>query len=197
MRKLGLSQLLFVILLLPLLALAVFAGILVNDSWNSYREVQRLAVLQRLASAANNFAMFGMPGEGRASYPFMASGAEDLRAKLVEQRKVTDRAFAELKQAAADAALTDPVVTDLLRKIETRMTSMLPGLRQKVDARTASRPEMTAFLQPNTAAGIDLVARLSSFPELRPISNHVLALQAAMQMADGGLIEGGRGEIAF
>src|SRR5262245_43709828 len=117
MRKLGLSQLLFVILLLPLLALAVFAGILVNDSWNNYREVQRLALLQRLASATANFAMVAMPGEGRATYPFLGSGSEETRAKMVEQRKVTDRIFAELKEAAAEAALDDPQVRELLQKI--------------------------------------------------------------------------------
>jgi methyl-accepting chemotaxis protein len=77
------------------------------------------------------------------------------------------------------------------------VTSILPGLRQKVEARSATRQEMSGFLQPNTAAGIDIVARLSSFAEIRPIVRHVLALQAAMQMADGGLIEGGRGDIAF
>jgi hypothetical protein len=173
MRKLGLSQLLFVILLVPLLALLAFAGILINDSWNSYRDVQRVAVLQRLVSASVNFAMFAMPGEGRSSYPYMASGADDLRAKMTEQRKVTDRLFDELKQAAAAAALADPQVTESLQKIEQRMTTVLPGLRQKIDARTATRPEMTAFLQPNTAAGIDIVARLASFPEIRPISGHI------------------------
>ena len=67
MRKLGLSHLLFVILLLPLLALTVFAGILVNQSWTGYREVQRVAALQRLVSATTQFAMLAMPGEGRAT----------------------------------------------------------------------------------------------------------------------------------
>jgi len=197
MRKLGLSQLLFLILLVPLLALLAFAGILVNDSWNTYREVERVAALQRLVSATVNFAMAAMPGEGRASYPYMASGSEELRARLADQRKVTDRLFAEFREAAATAAVTDPQVNELAQQIATRMATVLPALRQKVDARTATRPEMTAFLQPNTAAGNDIIARLSSFPQLRPISSHILALQAAMQVADGGLIEGGRGEIAF
>src|SRR5262245_2598960 len=197
MRKLGLSQLLFVILLVPLLALLAFAGILVNDSLNSYREIQRVVVLQRLVSASVNFAMFAMPGEGRATYPWMITGTEELRAKLAEARKETDRYFADLKEAAAAANLNDPAVRDIMQKVDTRMTTVLPGLRQKADAKTLSRPEMSGFLQPNTAAGIDIVARMASFPEIRPIANHILALQAAMQMADGGLILGGRGEIAF
>src|SRR5262249_14846726 len=163
----------------------------------NYRQVERVAMLQRLVSATVNFAMAAMPGEGRASYPYLGSGSEEARARLAEQRKVTDRLFAEFKEAAAEATLADSQVNALVQQVETRMTTVLPGLRQKVDARTATRPEMTAFLQPNTAAGNDIIARLSSFPELRPISSHILALQAAMQVADGGLIEGGRGEIAF
>src|SRR5262249_21313476 len=196
MRKLGLGRLLLLILLLPLLALAGFAGVLVDESRTSYQEMQRVAALQRLVSATHHFSMVAMPGEGFASYPYIASGSEELRAKLMEQRKVTDRAFADLKEMVAAAGLTDQKVLDLVRGIETRMGN-LAAARQKVDARTMTRPEMTGVLQPNTAAGIDIIGRVAGYSEAGRIARHILALQAAMQMTDGSLIEGGRGDIAF
>jgi methyl-accepting chemotaxis protein len=196
MRKLGLRLLLSLILIFPLIALAGFAAILVADSWSSYREVERVAAVQRLVSATTYLAMTAMPGEGRATYPYLASGTAELRAKLDEQRQVTDRAFTSFKEAAAGSGLTDQKLLDLVRHLETRMGG-IGAIRQEVDARTMTRPKMSGFLQPNTAAGIDIIGRIAGLPETDRIRSHVIALQAALQMADGGLIESGRGEIAF
>jgi methyl-accepting chemotaxis protein len=196
MRKLGLRLLLSLILIFPLVALAGFAAILVGDSWTGYREVERLSAVQRLVSATTYLAMTAMPSEGRATYPYLISGTAELRAKLDEQRQVTDRAFAAFKDAAAQSGLADQKLLDLVRHLETRMGG-IAAIRQKVDARTMTRPEMSSFLQPNTAAGIDIIGRIAGLPETDRIRAHVMALQAALQMGDGGLIESGRGEIAF
>jgi methyl-accepting chemotaxis protein len=196
MRMLGLRLLLSLILIFPLMALAGFAAILVGDSWTAYREVERVSAVQRLVSATTYLAMTAMPGEGRATYPYLASGTAELRAKLGEQRQVTDRAFASFKDAAAQSGLTDQKLLDLVRHLETRMAG-IGDIRQKVDSRTMTRPEMSRFLQPNTAAGIDIIGRIAGLHETDRIRAHVIALQAALQMADGGLIESGRGEIAF
>jgi methyl-accepting chemotaxis protein len=196
MRKLGLRLLLSLILIVPLIALAGFAAILVGDSWTSYREIERLSAIQRFVSATTHLAMTAMPGEGRATYPYLASGTAELRAKLEEQRKVTDRSFASFKEAAAQSGLADQKLLDLVRHLETRMAG-IAAIRQRVDARTITRPEMSSFLQPNTAACIDIIGRIAGMPETDRIRAHVVALQAALQTADGGLIESGRGEIAF
>src|SRR5262245_33396125 len=196
MRKLGLRLLLSLTLVFPLMALAGFAAILVVDSWTAYREVERVSAIQRFVSAATDLAMTAMPGEGRATYPWLASPTPELRTKLEEQRKVTDRAFASFKDAAAESAPTDQKLLDLIRHLETRMAG-IGAIRQEVDARTMTRPRMSGFLQPNTAACIDIIGRIAGLPETDRIRTHVVAIQAALQTADGGLIESGRGEIAF
>src|SRR5215510_5861800 len=196
MHKLGLSRLLSLVLILPLLALAGFAWVLLNQSWTAYREIKRVAALQHVVSASAKLAMTAMPGEGRTTYPYLASGAPDAHERLVEQRKVTDRIYADFKAAIAESGISDSKLRDSVRFIETAMAS-IGAIRQRVDARTISRPDLSKFLQPNTAASIDIIGRMAGFPEISRIAGHVLALQAALQRADGGLIEAGRGEIAF
>ncbi|HKA70358.1 MAG TPA: methyl-accepting chemotaxis protein [Xanthobacteraceae bacterium] len=196
MHKLGLSRLFSLVLILPLLALAGFAWVLLNQSWTAYREIKRVAALQHVVSASAKLAMTAMPGEGRTTYPYLASGAPDAHERLVEQRKVTDRIYADFKAAIAESGISDPKLRDSARFIETAMAS-IGAIRQRVDARTISRPDLSKFLQPNTAASIDIIGRMAGFPEISRIAGHVLALQAALQRADGGLIEAGRGEIAF
>src|SRR5215813_14067607 len=196
MHKLGLSRLFSLVLILPLLALAGFAWVLLKQSWTAYREIEHVAALQHVVSASAKLAMTAMPGEGRATYPYLASGAPDVHARLVEQRKVTDRIYADFKAAIAESGISDPKLRESVRFIETAMAG-IGAMRQRADARTISRPDLSKFLQPNTAASIDIIGRMAGFPEISRIAGHVLALQAALQRADGGLIEAGRGEIAF
>ena len=196
MSKLGLGHLLRLLVLVPLLALAALGGVLVLQSLGEYREVQRVASLQRLVSAATYLAMTSVASEGRATYAYWAAPTDEARNKLNEQRQATDRGFAAFRQAAAEAGLTDAKAAELVRTIETRMNG-LGDIRQKADARSISRVEMGAFLQPTTASAIDLVGRLAGTTGKAEITRLILALQATLQMSDGSLIEGGRGEIAF
>src|SRR5262245_48710109 len=136
MHKLGLSRLFSLVLILPLLALAGFAWVLLNQSWTAYREIKRVAALQHIVSASAKLAMTAMPGEGRTTYPYLASGAPDAHERLVEQRKVTDRIYADFK---AESGISDPKLRDSVRFIETAMAS-IGAIRQRVDARTISRP---------------------------------------------------------
>jgi methyl-accepting chemotaxis protein len=195
MRDIKLSRLLNLVALLPLLLAATFGGILDLSSLSAFRDIERDQALQRLASAATAFGM-SLPGESYASYPFIASGADDLRAKVLERRKATDQAYAALKEAYAAAGITDPKIIQLDREIDERM-AQFSTFRQKVDARTLQRAEGTAILQPTTARGIDIIGRLASLTKHRRVSRRILALYATLQMSDGILIEGGRGEIAF
>src|SRR5262249_20316937 len=179
MHKLGLSRLFSVVLILPLLALAGFAWVLLNQSWTAYREIERVAALQHVVSASAKLAMTAMPGEGRATYPYLASGAPDAHARLVEQRKVTDRIYADFTAAIAESGISHPKLRESVRFIETAMAG-IGAMRQRVDARTISRPDLSRFLQANTAASIHIIGRTAGLPEISPIALHVLALPAAL-----------------
>jgi methyl-accepting chemotaxis protein len=195
MRNIKLSRLLNLVALVPLFVAAGFGAILVYDSLSAYRGMEREQSLQRLASATARLGM-GLPRESFASYPFVASGAEDLRAKVLEQRQATDQAYAAFKEAVVAANVDDAKVVQLVREINERIVQ-LPTFRQKVDARTLQRAEGTAIMQPMTARTIDTVSRLGSLTKEPRVSRRILALHAMLQMTDGTLIEGGRGETAF
>src|SRR5215470_16497674 len=195
MRDIKLSRLLNLVALLPLLVAATFGSILDYRSLSALRDIERDQALQRLASAASAFGT-SLPRESYASYPFIASGADDLRAKVLEQRKATDQAYLAFKDVFAAADVTDAKVVQLAREIDERM-AQFSTFRQKVDARTLQRAEGTATLQPTTARAIDIIGRLGSLTKDLRVGRRILALYAALQINDGILIEGGRGEIAF
>jgi hypothetical protein len=53
MPNIGLSRLLQLVVLVPLLAMMAFGGVLVLETLNKYREVERLVRFERLVSAAS------------------------------------------------------------------------------------------------------------------------------------------------
>jgi hypothetical protein len=119
MRNLGIGLLLRVIAIVPLLALAAFGGILVKQSYDEYRDITHVAALQRLASSAATLAT-AVPRESQFSYPYLASGAEADRARMLDYRPLTDRTFANLKTAANEAGLTDTAAIELVDAIGKR-----------------------------------------------------------------------------
>jgi methyl-accepting chemotaxis protein len=193
MRNLGLGLLLRVIAIVPLLALAAFGGILVKQSHDEYRDITRVAALQRLASAAATLST-AVPRESQYSYPYLASGAEADRVKMLEYRPLTDRAFANLKAAANEAGLTDATAIELVDAIAKRHP-LIEALRQRFDARSIARAEATSVLQPTVALGTEIIGRLGGLTGNPRIAKLIIALQATLQVMDGNLLEGSRGEL--
>jgi methyl-accepting chemotaxis protein len=194
MRHLGLGLLLRVIAIVPLLALAAFGGVLVKQSFDEYREITRVVALQRLVSAAAAYSS-GIPQESQASYPFLASGQEADRARMLARRPITDRIFVELREAAAAANLTDTSAIEILGKIEGRKPAF-DALRQKFDTRTTERAEATSTLQPMVALGIDLIGRMGGLTNNSIIARRMIALQATLQTMDGNYLESSRAQLA-
>jgi methyl-accepting chemotaxis protein len=193
MRNLGLGLLLRVIAIVPLLALAAFGGILVKQSYDEYRDITHVAALQRLASAAATLAT-AVPRESQFAYPYLASGTEADRARMLEYRPRTDRAFADLKTAANEAGLTEPAALELVDAIGKRLP-LIETLRQRFDARSVARADATSVLQPTVALGTELIGRLGGLTGNPRISKLMIALQATLQVMDGNLLEGSRGEL--
>jgi methyl-accepting chemotaxis protein len=194
MRNLGLGLLLRMIAIVPLLALTAFGGILVKQSYDEYRDITRVAALQRLVSAAAAFSS-GIPRESGLSYPYLASGSDADRAKMLAQRPITEQAFANVKAAAADANLTDAAAIDIVNRIANSRPA-LDTLRQKFDARAIERAQATSVLQPMTALGAHLIGRMGGLVDNAQIAELVIALQATLEVMDGHFLEGSRGETA-
>jgi methyl-accepting chemotaxis protein len=196
MQKLGFGRLLSLVVLVPLLALVGFGGILIFESYTAYRTIERASLLQRLASAISQLSSTGVPTEGRASYPFIASGSEEARAKMLEQRPRTDAIYKEFREAAAAAGIQDPAAAELIRAVNASADG-LAEIRRKADARAINRSEMGAYLQNASNLSTDLLGRITGLVDDVRITRLMLGLQAALQISVGSLNEGGRGEVAF
>lgn len=194
MRHLGIATLLRLAVLVPLVALLALCAYLLSTGWKDYQTVRRAAALQRLVSSATYLAATIIPDEGRAIYPFLASGTDELRTRMLEQRRATDRAFRELATAASDQ--TDSKVAEAVRALIDRQSG-LQMVREKADRRSTTRSEAGTFLQETSLAAIDLVGRVAGLIENPRIARLVFAVHAALEVSNGSLNEGGRGEIAF
>jgi methyl-accepting chemotaxis protein len=196
MRKLGLSRLLQLVVLLPLAAMVAFGGILVLQTLNGYREVERLAALEQLVAAASRLTIKALNAESTAALAFTASGSGPQRAEMNAARQRSDDAIRLFKEAAASARLSDPKAIGIVSDIDQRLGG-LNGLRAKADARTLQRRDSGDALQPITAAIADLFPRLAHLINNDQLSEALLAMQAIMQMNDGQRIEAGRSDIAI
>ena len=101
MRRVALSRLLVSIALITIAPLALFAGTLTYQSWWRYDELVRASSLVRLAVATSQFAVVALPAEGAVSRAYLVDGN---KAKLEEQRRITDELYRTMREAAAAAS---------------------------------------------------------------------------------------------
>jgi methyl-accepting chemotaxis protein len=196
MRKLGLSRLLQLVVLVPLLAMMAFGGVLVLETLNAYREIEHLSALDQLVAAASRLTIKALNAESIASQSFVASGSESQRAEMNAARPISDEAIRSFKNAAASAGLSDPKVVGIISEIERRLDS-LESYRRKADVRTLERRVWGDLLQPITAGLADIFQRLAALVNQERLSELLMGLHAIMQMNDGQRIEAGRMEIAL
>ena len=196
MRKLGLSRLLQLVVVVPLLAMVAFGGVLVLETLNAYREVERLSALEQLVSAASRLTTEALDVESPASQAFAATGSETQRAEMNAARQHSDEAIRLFKAAAASAGLTDPKALGLISEIEQRLGG-LAAVRQKADARTFERRDAGNLLQPITTRLAELFQRIAHLINQDQLSELLLGLHAVMQMNDGQKIESARSDLAL
>jgi methyl-accepting chemotaxis protein len=196
MGKLGLSRLLQLVVLVPLLAMAAFGGVLVAETLQAYRGIERLAALEQLVAAASRLTIRALNAESGPTQAYVISGSEAQRAQMLAARKVSDEAVRSFAQAAASAGLTDPVAIAIVADIEQRLGG-LETFRQKADARTLESRAAGDLLQPITAGLADLFERIAALVNENQLSELLLGLHAIMQMNDGQRIEAGRLDVAL
>jgi methyl-accepting chemotaxis protein len=182
------SQLLVVIVLVPVLAMAMFAGSMTYESWTRYSNLQRSESLLRLAVAAGRLGLLGLPREGGASRDFLAAGD---RAALEAARQNTDKLYRELKETAAAGGVSDVASQNYLRNIDDGMRQSFTQFRSRVDAKTAQASEVAPVLNPITTSAFDLVSRAGAIAGDAELSRRISALYATLQFADGVFIQRG------
>jgi methyl-accepting chemotaxis protein len=193
MRHLKFSRLLAIVVVIPVLAMALFAGSMTYESWTRYSVLRQSESLLRLAVAAGRLGLLAMPTEGGASRAFLAGGG---KADLDGARANTDKLYGELKQAAAANGTGDAVSNGYLRSIDDNMRQQFTAFRGRVDAKTAQPTDVVPVLQPITASAYDLVSRAAAITGDAELSRRILALYATLQFADGVFMQRGLIQIA-
>jgi methyl-accepting chemotaxis protein len=196
MRKLGLGQLLRLVVLFPLLAAVGFGGVLVLDTLSAYRQVDRLSALEQFVSAAGRLVIAALNQESTTTQSYVVSGSEVQRTEMNAARQRSDEAIRSFKETATSAKFSDPKTLGLVSEIEQGLND-LEGFRTRADARTLQRRESGDLLQPITSAIGDVFHRMAVLTSDRQLRELLLGLHAIMQMNDGGRNENGRTEIAL
>ena len=196
MHRLSLDRLLHLIMFVPLLALAVFGATIIVGTVRAYRDIETVATLEQLVSAASWLIVGALNDESTRTHPFVASGADRERTAMLTARLVSDEAIRSFKRAAATSSLSDSEAIEHIRDIERRLEG-LAAFRAKADARSLQRQESGALLQPIASRLGDLIQRIAVLTNDVEIKNRLLALYAIMQVNDGERIEAGRIENAI
>jgi methyl-accepting chemotaxis protein len=196
MRKIGLSRLLQLVVLVPLLAMGAFGSALIIEALNTYREVERLATFEGLASAVSQLTIMALNAEPQLTRSFIASGSEAARAEMNAARQLSDDSIRSFKEAARSTTLSDTRSDAIIDDIERRLGG-LDAYRAKADARTLQRRDGAELFGAITAGVADLFLRIAHLIHQDQLGERLLALQAIIQMNDGQRVESGRTEIAL
>jgi methyl-accepting chemotaxis protein len=191
MKRLGLSQLLNILVAVPLAVLVAFGSVLISESLDQYRDIARAAALERLVAAAARLTTRNLNQESEASFVWLASKTPRDREALAAARKRSDQAIQEFQTAAAGSDIQDSKTLQYVREIEQQLKG-LEGFRAKADNGTLMRRDSGLLFQPMTAKLADIIDRVATLVHEPRINELLLALHASMQMGDGVKIEAGR-----
>jgi methyl-accepting chemotaxis protein len=196
MRQLGLSRLLQLVVLVPLLATVAFGGVLGLETLDTFREIERPSSLERLVVAASRLTIKALNAESDASQTYVASGSESQRAEMLAARQRSDGVVTSFREAARSADLADPKAVAMLAELERRLDG-LEGFRARADARTLKLRDSGDLLQPITSGVAEVFPRIAHLINQDQLSELLLGLHAIIEMNDGQRIEQGRTNIAL
>ena len=131
MRRFAFSRLMSIVVLVPLMALALFGGILSHSSWSRYSDLSAASSVLRVAVATGRFVGIAIPGEGGLNRDVIA-GAGD-RGQLAAVRRVTDEHYRAVREAGAALSVKVPALEQQLRALDDHMRGIV-GLRAQIDA---------------------------------------------------------------
>ena len=195
MRRLAISRLLMIAVLVPLIGLGVFGARLTYDSWSRYSDISSASSVLRLAVATARFAGLAMPGEGSANRDTI-SGRGD-RAKLDAARRTTDDLYKGIRDAAAALSVKDAMLDAQLGDLDERMRGVVT-LRPRIDAGELKSPtESTRFISPASTVSVDLIGTTSGVVDDAVLSRRIFSLYATLQFIQNGLVQRGAGEVAL
>ena len=195
MRAIAFSRLLMLVVLVPLVALAIFGARLTYDSWVRYGDLSRASSVLRLAVVSARFAGVAVPGEGSLNRDMILNRAD--RSQIEPRRRITDEIVRELREAGAALAVQAPRLQAQLRTLDEDIRGMI-ALRPQVDAGALKSPnDSTKAITPAAAGSVDLVGAAAAVVDDAVLSRRIFALYATIQFVQTANGQRGVGEVAL
>ena len=195
MRRIAISRLLMVAVLVPLVGLAIFGTKLTWDSWVRYGDLSRASSVLRLAVAGARFAGVAVSGEGTGNRDVIMGRAD--RGILDARRKVTDDIVRELRDAAAALEVRTPRLDDQIRTLDGDIRTMT-AFRSQLDAGTVkSANDSSKAISPAASGAVDLVGSAAAVVNDAVLSRRIFALYATIQFIQTASGQRGPAELAL
>jgi methyl-accepting chemotaxis protein len=185
MRRFTFSQLLVGIVIVPVVALALFAARLTHDSLGRYRDIAEADSLLRVAVSISRYVGISVPGLGAAVREFLATGDPQ---KLAAARNLADTYYRGVRAAAAANEVKDDKLLALLKALDEKTQGMV-AVRSQLTEKKLSAADATAILSAISASGIDVVGRASAIAGDATLARRISALYATLQFNEGTLMQ--------
>jgi methyl-accepting chemotaxis protein len=195
MRRIAISRLLMVAVLVPLVGLAIFGAKLTWDSYVRYGDLTRASSVLRLAIGGARFAGIAVSGEGTGNRDVIMGRAD--RSTLESKRRVTDDIFREIRDAAAALEIRTPRLDDQIRTLDADIRTMT-GFRSQLDTGTVKSPnDSSKVISPAAAGAVDLVGSAAAVVNDAVLSRRIFALYATIQFIQTAAGQRGPAEVAL
>ena len=195
MRRISLSRLLMIAVLVPLIGLALFGGRLTYFSWARYSDLSSAASLLRLAVATSRFVGVAIPGEGGLNRDVIAGTAD--RSQLPQLRRIMDDSFHELHDASAALTVRTPALDRQLSGLEGRF-QQITALRSQIDANTLKSPnDSTKVFSPASIVATDMLGNIAAMVDDATLSRRIFGLFATVTFVQTAMVQRGSGETSL
>jgi methyl-accepting chemotaxis protein len=195
MRGIAFSRLLMIVVLVPLVALAIFGGRLTYDSWSRYSDLRQASAVLRLAVATARFVAIGIPAEGGLNRDVIAGTAD--RAQLAAARRLLDETYRGLHDAGAEMAGRIPVIDRQVTALEGHMRGIV-ALRSQIDANALKVPnDSTKVISPTAVAATELLGSTAPVVDDAVLSRRIFGLYATVTFVQTAMVQRGGGETSL
>ena len=186
-----------VVAILPLIALAITAGISALDSWQVIKRTERLETLVKLAPVASELVHELQRERGRSA-GFIGSRGKKFATSLPGQQKVTSLKLVKFRSALTPFADRDygPFFARKVKAAEAALAG-LPDMRRRVNGLSATVPQMAGYYTSTIARLLDIIEEMTVLSDNAEVSTAITAYAAFLQGKERAGIERAMGAAGF
>jgi methyl-accepting chemotaxis protein len=188
MNRTTITQRLAMLVAVPLIALAVSAGILIHDSYGRYRNAEQTRVLMEVAVAAGSL-IHALQIERGSTAGFLQSRGEKFADVLPKYRAETDARSQGFRQGADGLSFGPP--TDLRQAIAAALGQIekLAEVREQAGRHAVSVPQSTGYYTATIAALVGTMDAVARHNTEAGIAKRAAAYQAFVRAKENAGLE--------